>query len=172
MPRRGYGRRRPLSYLACWPDDMKIMESMDVAERGAYWSLCWHLWGRDGRMPADHARLAQVCGATPEQWATIWPRIERHFDREGDELTNYRMSRELERSKRKAAGHQQGAWLTNQKRWGKRQRPEGSLSESLSDNTPSRANEPVPMKKVVRIRPGEKPRVVTLPAHVRGECPF
>jgi uncharacterized protein YdaU (DUF1376 family) len=88
-------------------DYLRDTGDLSLEEHGAYSRLLLYMWGRDGRLPLEHARLARLVGAELVAWERIWPELERFFDVvEADGrrwITQRRLERELQLAKRRRA---------------------------------------------------------------------
>lgn len=67
---------------------------LSTEEHGAYLLILMALWR--AREPLPVARLRHIAKASPARWAAIWAVIERFFVVDGEEVTQKRLTRELE----------------------------------------------------------------------------
>jgi uncharacterized protein YdaU (DUF1376 family) len=86
-------------------DYLRDTGDLSLEEHGAYTKLLMHMWGREGRLPMDHVRLARLCQTDPDTWARVWPAIERFFEVSPDRawISQRRLLRELEKARRRRA---------------------------------------------------------------------
>lgn len=75
---------------------------LTTEQHGAYLLLLMTMWRSDGRLPNDDKKLARIAGTTPSRWAKIAPEVMEFFDVEGGEITNGRLSKELEKAQEKS----------------------------------------------------------------------
>jgi uncharacterized protein YdaU (DUF1376 family) len=70
---------------------------MTTLEHGAYLLLLSTMWRAGGSLPADDAKLSRFARLTPAQWDRIKGTILSFFDMEDGEITQRRLTREMER---------------------------------------------------------------------------
>lgn len=70
---------------------------LTTTEHGAYLLLLATMWRAGGSLPADDAKLARFARLTPAQWARIKGTILTFFSMEDGQITQGRLSREMER---------------------------------------------------------------------------
>lgn len=75
---------------------------LTTEQHGAYLLLLMTMWRSAGRLPNDDKKLARIAGTTPSRWAKIAPEVMEFFSIEGAEITNARLSRELEKAQEKS----------------------------------------------------------------------
>lgn len=75
---------------------------LTTEQHGAYLLLLMTMWRSDGRLPNDDKKLARIAGTTPSRWAKIAPEVMEFFDVDGSEITNARLSKELEKAQEKS----------------------------------------------------------------------
>lgn len=75
---------------------------LTTEQHGAYLLLLMTMWRSDGRLPNDDKKLARIAGTTPSRWSKIAPEVMEFFDIDGAEITNARLSKELEKAQEKS----------------------------------------------------------------------
>ncbi|KQW79730.1 YdaU family protein [Brevundimonas sp. Root1279] len=75
---------------------------LTTEQHGAYLLLLMTMWRSDGRLPNDPKKLARIAGCSPSRWAKIADEVLEFFTVEGAELTNHRLTIELEKSSEKS----------------------------------------------------------------------
>lgn len=70
---------------------------LTTIEHGAYLLLLATMWRAGGSLPADDAKLARFARLTPAQWDRIKGSILSFFDMEDGEITQGRLTREMDR---------------------------------------------------------------------------
>lgn len=75
---------------------------LTTEQHGAYLLLLMTMWRSDGRLPNDDKKLARITGTTPSRWAKIAPEVMEFFTIDGAEITNPRLSKELEKAQEKS----------------------------------------------------------------------
>lgn len=70
---------------------------LTTLEHGAYLLLLSTMWRAGGSLPADDAKLSRFARLTPAQWGRIKGTILSFFDMEDGEITQGRLTREMER---------------------------------------------------------------------------
>lgn len=130
-----------------WFADAYIAASrhLTLAERGAYTDLLFFQW-TIGPLPKDTARLASLIGATPREFAAVWPAIRGKFAETPAGLVNARLEAHRAKAAQLKERHRTGAEKTNRKRWGE------SLSESPSESPSDTVSESLSDEKVVAER--------------------
>jgi uncharacterized protein YdaU (DUF1376 family) len=75
---------------------------LDAKQVGAYMLILMAMWGRDGRLPNDPAKLQRVarCG---RDWPRVWAAIGHYFTIDGDQITQDRLCFELQNAVSKRA---------------------------------------------------------------------
>jgi uncharacterized protein YdaU (DUF1376 family) len=80
---------------------------LDAKQVGAYMLILMAMWGRDGRLPNDPAKLQRVarCG---RDWPRVWAAIGHYFTVDGDQITQDRLRKELQNAvtKRRVSAQQ------------------------------------------------------------------
>ncbi len=94
-------------------DYIAATRHLTLAERGALLDLLFQLWEL-GALPKDPARLARVAGATPEEFAEVWPAIRSKFVETETGLINTRLEEHRAESMRRSAKARASA----EARWG------------------------------------------------------
>lgn len=67
---------------------------LDAKEIGAYMLILMTMWGRDGTLPADQAKLKRVA-RIGRDWPKVWASISHYFTEEDGMIFNKRLSQEL-----------------------------------------------------------------------------
>lgn len=108
------------SRLPWYPADFAAStRGWPLLARGAYRELLDAQWTM-GALPADHATLRAIVGATPAEWRKAWPYLEPKFPIGGDgQRRNERLEHHRGVALELHAKRQAGAKKTNAKRWGK-----------------------------------------------------
>ena len=75
---------------------------LTTEQHGAYLLLLMTMWRSDGRLPNDPKKLARIAGCTPSRWAKIADDVMAFFEADGDDLTNARLTFELEKAREKS----------------------------------------------------------------------
>lgn len=69
---------------------------LTTEQHGAYLLLLMAMWRSGGRLPNDDKKLARIVCCTPSRWAKISSDVLDFFTIEGDEISNARLSVELQ----------------------------------------------------------------------------
>jgi uncharacterized protein YdaU (DUF1376 family) len=102
-----------------WGDFLANTMHLSAQEAGAYLFLIAHAWEHDGKIPAEHVRLARIAHVRQDQWKKVWCALQEFFEIEAHgpsitTITHGRVVNELDRlgkisNKRKdAALHKHG----------------------------------------------------------------
>jgi len=84
------------AWMPLWVGDyLADTQDLTTEEHGAYLLLLMTAWRNAGRLPAAPDRLARIAKLSGREWSETWKALERFFDREGDELVQNRLAREL-----------------------------------------------------------------------------
>ena len=75
---------------------------LTTEQHGAYLLLLMTMWRSDGRLPNDDKKLARIAGCTVSRWTKIKPEVIAFFEVDGDEITNARLTLELEKASEKS----------------------------------------------------------------------
>lgn len=75
---------------------------LSTVEHGAYLLILMTMWRHDARLPNDMAKLARIARLSPAKFKPVWAEISRFFDVDGDWITNSRLSKEHEKSRKKS----------------------------------------------------------------------
>jgi len=75
---------------------------LTTEQHGAYLLILMTMWRSDGRLPNDDKKLARIVGCTPSRWAKIGPEVMEFFEIDEAEITNGRLSKELEKAREKS----------------------------------------------------------------------
>lgn len=69
---------------------------LDAKEVGAYLLILMTMWGRDGYLPNDERKLQRVarCG---RDWPRVWQSIQHYFTVDGDQITQGRLLKEVQK---------------------------------------------------------------------------
>jgi uncharacterized protein YdaU (DUF1376 family) len=122
-----------LPYYPMFPKDFDASEKVRVmtwSERGLYITLLNHSWLNDG-LPVDAEHVRRVCGADRDEFAQMWPQVERCFPETDDgRRRNPRQEEERVKASARHAERSASGRKGNAKRWGER-----SFSESLTDRS-------------------------------------
>lgn len=70
---------------------------LTLEQRGAYIVLLSCMWQAGGKLPNDPAKLARMCGVTMPRWNKISADVLEFFDREGELLSQKRLTAEYEK---------------------------------------------------------------------------
>lgn len=82
-------------FMPLWVADfIKDTLDLEAKEIGAYMLLLMAMWGRNGYLPNDHAKLKRVA-RVGRDWPKVWASIEHYFTVEGDAITQDRLLKEL-----------------------------------------------------------------------------
>lgn len=107
-------------------------QHLTCEEDGAYWRLLRAMWRAGGRLPNDPRKLAIICGLTPSKWKSVGPAIMALFDVESGDISQKRLSKELEKAHEKSAKRSEAG-------------TKGAAAKSLKNNNQASANaEPLP----------------------------
>lgn len=75
---------------------------LTTEQHGAYLLLLMTMWRSDGRLPNDDKKLARIAGCTPSRWTKIKDDVLEFFAVDGGEITNARLTLELEKASEKS----------------------------------------------------------------------
>jgi uncharacterized protein YdaU (DUF1376 family) len=100
---------------------------------GAYLLLLIALWNANGVLPSEERKLARVARLTPTRWRRIAVDLLPFFDIDGDRLTHYRLTKELQKSLEKSQERAAAGSL-------------GGKANALKYNKPRAAKAPVLLK--------------------------
>lgn len=94
-------------FMPLWVADFLAKTiDLDAKEIGAYMLILMSLWTHEGRLPNDPKKLQRIarCG---RDWPTIWAAIEKFFDAEDGQISNRRLTEELQKvaTKRAVSSH-------------------------------------------------------------------
>jgi uncharacterized protein YdaU (DUF1376 family) len=122
-----------LPYYPMFPKDFDASEKVRVmtwSERGLYITLLNHSWLNDG-LPVDPEHVRRVCGADRDEFAQMWPQVERCFPvADEGRRRNPRQEEERVKAVAKHAERSESGRKGNAKRWGER-----SLSQPPGDGS-------------------------------------
>lgn len=121
-------------FMPLWVSDfLGDTLDLDAKEIGAYMLLLMAMWGRDGKLPADQAKLKRVARAGRD-WPKIWAAISHYFTEENGVITNKRLAQELHKvNTKRAVNAQSGA--------------RGGRAKALKNNKLHLANATVSLKQ-------------------------
>ena len=118
-----------LPYYPMFPKDFDASEKVRVmtwSERGLYITLLNHSWLNDG-LPVDPEHVRRVCGADRDEFAQMWPQVERCFPVADDgRRRNARQEEERAKAEKAHAIAVERAQKAAEKRWN----PQGSSQAS------------------------------------------
>jgi len=80
-------------------DYLRDTIDLSLEENGAYSRLLFTMWSRGGRLLNDPARLARIAGCELADWQRLWPILARFFTIEGNDITQKRLTKELEKAR-------------------------------------------------------------------------
>ena len=130
---------------------------LTTEQHGAYLLLLMTMWRSEGRLPNDPKKLARIAGCAPARWTKISDEVLEFFTVDGGELTNPRLTIELEKASEKSIKRAE-----NGSRGGKAKALK-SNSTGLANATclPEHSSEPEPDKEppVVPPRGTKSPKV-------------
>jgi uncharacterized protein YdaU (DUF1376 family) len=110
-------------FMPLWiADYLGDTQDLTCEEHGAYFLLLMALWRRDGKLPADHDRLARIVVLPRARWDAVWRALERFFQVSEGEITQRRLSRELAKAKQRRQEAREHAQRAANQRW----RPNGA----------------------------------------------
>jgi uncharacterized protein YdaU (DUF1376 family) len=69
-----------------WMGSSGFLLPMEI--RGVYREMLTQAWLRGARLPNDHEAIQRAIGATAEEWARAWPKINKFWRVDGDDLVN------------------------------------------------------------------------------------
>jgi uncharacterized protein YdaU (DUF1376 family) len=98
------------AWMPLWVGDyLADTQDLTTEEHGAYLLLLMTAWRNGGRLPAAPDRLARIAKLKAREWSETWKALERFFDRDGEELVQNRLARELaEAIAKRAAASEHG----------------------------------------------------------------
>lgn len=82
-------------------DYLADTQHLTVEQHGAYFLLLMAMWRSGGRLPSEAAKLARIVRMTPSRWGKIAADVMAFFEVEGGEITQKRLSEELEKASEK-----------------------------------------------------------------------
>lgn len=121
-------------YMPLWVGDFLLKTSdLDARETGAYLLLLMAMWSRDGSLPADQKKLQRVakCG---REWPSVWAAIKHYFTEENGQITNKRLTEELQKVCAKREVNRHNGEL-------------GGRAKALKNKEPDLANASVSLKQ-------------------------
>lgn len=75
---------------------------LTTEQHGAYLLLLMTMWRSGGRLPNDPKKLSRIVGCTPSRWTRIAGDVLVYFDLNDGDLTNKRLTVELEKASEKS----------------------------------------------------------------------
>lgn len=69
-----------------WDGSSAALLNMEC--QGVYRSMLSQAWRRGARLPNDHAAIRRAIRCSAREWSRTWPKIERYWRVDGDELVN------------------------------------------------------------------------------------
>lgn len=113
-------RAPQLAKMPWYPRDFaSSTRGWPLAARGAYRELLDAQWDM-GSLPLDPQQLRAIAAATPAEWRSAWPLIERKFPLCDDDCRrNPRLEVHRAKAEKLRRQHQSGAASTNVKRYGR-----------------------------------------------------
>lgn len=116
---------------------------LTTEQHGAYLLLLMTMWRSEGRLPNDPKKLARIAGCAPARWAKISEEVLEYFTVDGDELTNPRLTIELEKASEKSIKRAE-----NGSRGGKAKALKNNKADvANATRLPEHSSEPEPDKK-------------------------
>ena len=78
-----------------WGDFLANTMHLSAQEAGAYLFLIAHAWEHEGRIPAEHVRLARIAHVRHDRWKPVWQALEGFFESQavGPVITGYHHKR-------------------------------------------------------------------------------
>lgn len=61
---------------------------LPLEARGLYREMLSQAWWRKARLPADLGMVQRLCNVSTEEWDRTWPRVEKYWRQEGENLVN------------------------------------------------------------------------------------
>jgi len=86
-------------YVADYTADV---QHLTCEQDGAYWRLLRAMWRAGGSLPNQPQKLANICGLSLSRWTKIAPDVMDLFRSENGEITQKRLSAEIEKAKKKS----------------------------------------------------------------------
>lgn len=142
-------------FMPLWVADFLLKTSdLDARETGAYLLLLMAMWSRDGALPDDQKKLQRVakCG---REWPAVWAAIRNYFDAVDGQITNKRLSEELQKARTKREVNQHNGGL-------------GGRAKALKYNEATLANANVSPKQSYSETEEEKREANASPKKARG----
>jgi uncharacterized protein YdaU (DUF1376 family) len=127
--------RASLPYLAFFVRDfLASTQGYTLAETGAYFLLLGAQW-EQGPLPDDIARLALIARTSPKEFKRIWRKVREKFAVTPQGLVNWRLEEHRQEAFERRERRQEGAKLTNQKRWGGRSADVIPIAERVAERS-------------------------------------
>ena len=122
-----------LPYMPWYPSDYGAdTKHLTLEEHGAYRLLLDELWLKGGALRFDEKRLAKRLSVTPHRFRKIWSEIGEFFCLAGGEISNKRVTEELEKARKNIEKRTEVARQAAQKRWKKDKKNSGrSMPEAM-----------------------------------------
>lgn len=120
--------------MPLWVADF-VGDTLDLGakEVGAYMLILMAMWGRDGYLLNDEKKLQRVarCG---RDWPRVWAAISHYFTEDGDQITQRRLLKEMQKvASKRIVSAQHGA--------------RGGRAKALNNKKVGLANASVPLKQ-------------------------
>jgi uncharacterized protein YdaU (DUF1376 family) len=112
------------------PDYLRDTGHLNVAEHGAYLLLLMAAWTRGGALPADEDRLRILARLDRAEWKKARAAVLAFFVRDGENLRNPRLDKELTRAAEIVTERQKAGRAGAAKRW---QRDAGATAEPMAE---------------------------------------
>jgi len=120
--------------MPLWVGDfIQKTSELDARETGAYLLLLMAMWTRNGALPADQKKLQRVakCG---REWPAVWASIRHYFNEADGQITQNRLTEELEKVRAKREVNQHNGGL-------------GGRAKALKRNEPDLANATISLQQ-------------------------
>lgn len=88
-------------------DLLRDTQGLNAEAFGAYHAILYALWGSHGVLPMHAETLARIARVKPTRWPAVWEKLARYFEIEGDQISQKRVSKTLEKVAQKVAKNQE-----------------------------------------------------------------
>jgi uncharacterized protein YdaU (DUF1376 family) len=92
---------------------------LSAEEHGAHLLLLMSMWRRGGSLPNKADRLARIASVSSDRWPDVWAVIGDFFDEAGDQITQKRLTRELDAARERMAAVSRRGRRAARQRWGR-----------------------------------------------------
>ena len=103
-------------------------QAMTAEERGVYCTLIFYLYCNGGRCQLDHAKLGRITNCN-SNFEAVWPNISHKFKVKNEKISHKRVSKELNKSKKRMQVARKSGLKGAEKRWGSHSDPIANESE-------------------------------------------